>query len=430
MAGATLIFYVRNREALSLPNFYAEDGTIIFDNILSKNPLAAITTLFNGYLVIGQYLVAYGGYVLNAVTGGSVADLAKYTAVASYVFLGTSVSLPFVLFRRQLGAWLALLLVLVSACVPMTNSSFAIIGTIGNLKFMFVYIAFLLILYRNLHYQNRRAYVIDALVLVCVLTNVTVAFLLPFALWPYRKSLLGIVQRRKLHLVAQNPILVSLLVLMVLTASYIIFVYLHGIPPLPGYLSDPYQKVATLPIIDRATTYSWFYPITDTFRAKIVIGILAITAVVMFGYAKASRFVVMFALWSIAIATGLFVANRTGVSAYFLNYQHHGGPDQFFYAQNLIFIFLTFWIARNQFKKWTVLTRGVCSAVLLLFLIWAFPFGTTFGQARNVYQGLGTARQDVTAACRVPGAEVHVQIYPSSAWKWTAPRSEICGDKQ
>lgn len=428
---ASLVFILRNRAAMSLPNFYAEDATIFVNNILLHNPLSVFTTLFNGYLVVGQYFITYLAYLGNTLVGGDIATLPKAISVVSSLFLGLCASLPYILFKQQLGRVLALLLVLVSACVPMANSSYFIIGTIGNLKFAFFYVAFLLVLYRAINTntkRNRAPYFVDGLILICVLTNATAFFLIPWLFAPYAKAAY---KTRKLDIrgLSRLPDARSAMVLFVLAALYVVFVYLRGIPALPGYLDTPYKVHATIPILERVTIFSWLYPITTMLHDRITFAALTVVIVAWWHYRKPDRIIIVFCLYAIAVATALFVVNRTGVSDYFLGYAQNGGPDQFFYAQNWIFIFLSFWLAREWFKRQDVAGRVLVSLALGVFLLWSVPLGTSYDGAKRLYPSLGTSDRDVKQACAASSSKnVDMQIYPSSEWKWSIERSELCAN--
>lgn len=428
---ATFIFYLRNRAAFQLPNFYAEDGTIIYNNIVNHDPLTAVTSLFNGYLIIGQYAVGYLAYILDLLTGGGLAGLARWSAFSSCLFLGFTVSLPFILFRRQLGIALSLATVLLGAFVPMLNSDYAVIGTLGNLKFAFLYIAFLLLLYRILHPRfGWRSVIVDLLLFGCVLTDVSVALILPFGLWAYRSLLQEAWRNRRqalARLLADRGLL-SLVVLGLLSGLYIVAVYLHGIPKMPGYLDTPYDRVATVPLLERSTLFAWLYPVTALLRDRVVIAALLVLLAAWWVYRRQERWFIVFSLWTIFVGTALFVYNRPGISAIYIGYGNKGGADQFFYAQNLVFIFMSVWLAREWFAARRPLGRGLALAALATYLLWAIPYGTSFGGSKVVYQQMGTIDGNLKQACRIYAHKqtAIIQIYPTPTWQWWIPYNKAC----
>ena len=427
-----MIFALRNKGVFVAPNFYAEDATIFSNNILTQNPLDAITTLFNGYWVVGQYLLIYIAWLINAIFFGDITSLPISISITSCLFLGLVASMPYLLFRRSLGSLLAGLLVIASSLIPMGSSSYFIIGTIANLKFIFLYIAFLLILYRNTVVNSKfKLYIIDFLLLICVLTNIIAIFLLPFTLYPYRKKIALIFKTKKPKKLKPGPLTISLFLVLVLSFLYTLTVYAKGIPSLPGYLDGPYKPEATLPIVQRATLHTWLYPITDMFRNRLTVCLLFLVVSSAWIYRKKDRTIILFSLWSIVISTGLFVMNRTGVSDYYLNYGHKGGTDQFFYTQNLIFMFITVWLIREWFNKKTTLTKGFISFGFIIFMIWAIPYGNSQQRANVIYGELGTFKNDVDKACHLDqrDSDVHVQIYPSLDWDWDIARTKVCNNQ-
>jgi len=140
---------------------------------------------------------------------------------------------------------------------------------------------------------------------------------------------------------------------------------------------------------------------------------------------KRSRWILIFALWAITIATVSFVMNRPGISEYLLKYGKT--PDQFFYAQSLVFMFALVWIMApyvRKLQKWAV---PVTISVLVAFAGLSLFLGGSGGKNDQIYQNLGTIEQNTQKACSVAsGATVTVQIYPTETWKWELPRDRVC----
>lgn len=419
---AACVFAFRYTPAFSHPNFYAEDGKVFLDNVLHKNVFAAVLSGFNGYLIAGLYVLVEFSVLISKLFGLEFYQLAQIMAITSCLFLGLTVSLPFILFRKQLGLLVSLGAVLISSFVAMPMFDYAIIGTIGNLKFAFLYWAFLFIIYRHLHSQEtNKVLFCDLVLLLAVLTYAPAIFLLPFILIPYLPSIKKMIISRSLKSITQ-PQIISALVLMAISAIYLVIVYLKGIPKIPGYLDTPYQWDATIKIVYRSTWYAWLYPITATMRDSVTTVLLAIFVYVGIKN-KANRYVTLLGIWSIFIATTSFVVNRPGISSYFLTYTN--SPDQFFYAQSLIFIFTTFWLIRKAVVSSTQ-TKTLFVIAIGLFLYWSYPAGGSFGKTLSFYQSLGTARDTVNVTCKSSSKYVTLQEYPLEEWKWHIERSIVC----
>ncbi len=195
---ATFILALRYRQAFLPSNFFAEDGNVFVDGVYKHGYVGALFQLFNGYLVLGEYAVAGIAVLAQSVFGLPFYTLPNIIAVVSCLTLGAIVSAPFILFKKELGVTLALVAVLLGALVPMTMFDYAIIGTIGNLKFAFLYLAFLLVIYRIKHKgETKKLLVVDALLLLCVLTNITALLVLPAALIPYKDDIFVAFKRNK-----------------------------------------------------------------------------------------------------------------------------------------------------------------------------------------------------------------------------------------
>lgn len=424
---ASAIFALRYLSALEIPNFYAEDGMIFVDNALRNNILESTLSAFNGYLVVGIYIPVEISVFIYEVFNLHFYQLATVLAVVSCLFLGFTVSLPFILLRKQLGVTLSLVAVVLGALVALPLSDYAIIGTIGNFKFLFLYWAFIFVLYRNFHHEDvKRTIATDVALLLCILTYAPAVAMLPFAIWPYKKRLLSLFSNKKRRWSSlMQPYIISLLVLCIVSAIYLLVVYLKGIPKIPGYLDTPYQDVATLKLAFRSTWYAWLYPIVATMRDLVVIGLLGLT--LYFGLKdRRLRFITIFASWTILVATVGFVYNRPGISDYFLTYGH--GPDQFFYAQSLVFLLLTVYLAKPLIDKLSKRGSVILLVGFVLYLIWSISFGSSYGAHAINYRELGTAEQNIEHVCsRQQGSEfVTFQVYPFSSWKWTLDRDIAC----
>lgn len=424
----TTVILLRYPPALSIPNFYAEDGTVFLQNIFEKNLFGAITTPFNGYFVAGQYLVAGSAVAVYEVLGLPFYLLPSLVALASGAFLGLTVSLPFLLFRMELGWRLSLAVVAVSAFFPLTSSDYAVVGTIGNLKFAFMYWAFLFVIYRNMHYRDKAKTILsDGVLLLCVLTNITTVALLPFLLWPYRRRIIALIKKpRSLTGVRgyMRADTVGLAVLLPGSVLYAITMYLRGIPVLPGYLDAPYVWAATVKILYRVTFYPFLFPLSKHLNDVIVIIILLAMLWAVLYLNKKSRLTFLFALFAIFVATISFVVTRPGVGEFMLKYG--ASPDQFFYAQGLIFVFACAWVLKN----YTINQHhGVYLAVVVVAVLAATaPFASSYGRNKVLYDSRGSAYTNITSQCNYDRSAkaVVIPIYPAAGWNWKVDRKVAC----
>lgn len=423
-------FYLRFPNNFLQPNFYGEDGRDYTANIINKGFLSAAFTTFNGYYIWGLYLLSETAMLGNQLLGGSFVTVPQSLAVVSYLFLGFCASLPLLLFRKQLRP--VYLMALIAACCidPMKTSDYAIIGTIGNLKWLFTYVAFLLVVYRCMHWRTAKltqVMAIDLGILICAYTNATAYLVAPFMLMPYLAAWWK--HKSAWRELILTPSFISLATLIVLLIPQIIVVAINGIPPMPGYLDTPFRMSRFTEIfIGRTFLFGLIFPIyhhLDDTRA-VALALMLGGSLWFFG-GKKYRLIYLFGLLTALLATTLFVLNRTGIGEHFLGYLT-GGPDQFFYVQSLIMYFV-FFLALSQFSlklnRWVAL--GLPVAVILVYSFYGDRAGT-WGQNNFMAAGVGVFTDNALVACSRPSDPVRVQIYPVpvSTWQIQVPRDDVC----
>lgn len=423
IAIATAFFMYRYQPAFQIPNFYAEDGNIFVNTALHKNFFMTILTGFNGYLVVGQYMLVELAIAVHHILGLPFYDLPVVLAVISCAFFGVTAALPFMLLRKQLGLFSTFFMWAAVCLVALPSYDYAVLGTIGNLKFLFLVWTFFFILYRNAHSMDiKRTSVADVFIILSVLTYAPAVALLPFALWPYRTQLLEFYKLRKLKRLSRG--LWALILLGAVCFIYLVIVYIKDIPEIPGYLDSPYIAAATIKILYRVTFYEFLLPLTASMRDLLVLGLVGITAYLGLR-SRATRFLTVFTFWSVAIATIAFVMNRPGVSYAFEVYGPT--PDQFFYAQALLFTFMCICIISAYASRLSLSGKGVLIVVALLFVWWKVPYIDSNGYNKVAYERLGTSKSNLTAACRGQKGElIDFQIYPVEPWRWQLDRDIAC----
>jgi GtrA-like protein len=429
---AAFLFFLRFPNNFFEPNFYAEDGSIFLRNIEQHGFLQALFTPFNGYFIFGQYLLEGLGFVINFLFfHGQFVDLAKSFAVASYLLLGFACALPLLLFRHYFRPVALGLIFILTVFIPMVGSDYAIIGTIGNLKFVFVYIAFLLLVYRHLIPPTsswRRFIAIDMALALCAYTNVVVYFLLPFALvryWPLFRRL------KFKQLVLEERSFQSLVGLGVVLLPQVIMIKLLGIPALHGYLDTPYRREATVNLF---IYRSYLYPFASHFIKYlndiwVIFGFILATIGLWFGL-KRYRAAYVFGMVTIFLTTLLFTVNRPGVSDFFTQYLS-SGPDQFFYTQNMIFCFLVaLAVAAGLYRLHDVRARlAAYSGIAVLVIAFYIPASGTYGNNDFMQRTVKNIYVTAQAACQGPGSQPDLQLYPvvSDAFHVKyEPRAAIC----
>lgn len=427
---AAYIFYLRFPNNFVEPNFYAEDGRDFAANIIQKGFVGALLTTFNGYFIWGLYFVEGLGFALNEVLGGGFVQLPQAVAVASYLFLGFTAALPILLFRKQLAPAFLIVLVAASCLVPLPASDYAIVGTIGNLKWAFTYIGFLLVVYRLRQTEATYAKLLaaDVGLVVCAYTNATTYLILPPLALPYvyewwrGKVPLGSLLRKQSSW--------GIIAMAVLLIPQVVVVAVKGIPELPGYLDTPFMASRAVEIfVGRSFLYGIAAPVYHRLNDLLaILALVAMFAVLMRWGGRRQRPIYLLGAYTVTVATGLFVMNRPGVSAHFAGYAN-SGPDQFFYAQNLVVYVMVIFAIAEMTKRLHMRLRLAVPVGMLLVLILAAPKAGSWGANNAMADAVGSFADNAVTACAAPHvAEVGVQVYPvrSEGWQMRVPADLIC----
>lgn len=391
-------------------------------------------TTFNGYYIWGIYLLQQVGFIIDKLFyGGQFVDLPRAFSLVSYGFLGLMSILPVMLFRRQYKLPAMLLLSLLILYVPLRSSDYAIIGTIGNLKFAFFYVAFLLICYRHtLPDDSKKVYFVDFCLLVCAYTDIVTYPLLLAALYRYWPNL----SLRKpfssiKDLLLRSRSFQSLVGLGILLLPQLVVIALDGIPTLPGYLTSGFNYHRLVEIfISRSYFYGLLFPLNRDLDNVIVVilFLVMITCVLRFARRAPSFFFFVFGIAAIFLSTYFFVSKRTGVSAFFIGYQN-GGPDQFFYPQNWVFDVIVVFVATEFFRKLHTTTLKVLSYAICLGLIvfWLAPNASAYGLNVSMAQTVGNIYGVAQSECKTSAQAFILPIYPIKGWVYPGvSRQQLC----
>ena len=436
VTAVSLIFFIRFPNNFLNPNFYAEDGKDYMANILNNGFLVSIFHTFNGYFIVGMYLLMGMAYLINFILfQNQFVYLPASIAIVSYIFLAFCVCLPAFLLKKELGVIWATVLIIATAFVPLISSDYAIIGSIANLKWVFYYLGFCLIIYRIYRYKAdvRTIALVDIGILICAYSNITVYLLYPLIFIPtirdiYKSSNV----MRALKGTLKTPQVVSALLLGILLLPQVIYIKINGIPKLPGYLDTQYEVSKTTELfVWRTYLYGIFYPYLHFFTDKISLIIMFIAASFMFvRSSKINRWIFLSGLYAAFIATFLFTVNRPGVSQIFTRYTS-SGPDQFFYAQNMIIILvLIIVLAQSKMEKPIEL---LLTGLIIIYIVASLPYSGTFGKNDFMHRDVGTIVENTQKACENSKNDtISVQVYPiqDPYWSITTDRAYVCrGEK-
>lgn len=426
-----VVFYFRYPYAYSFSNFYAEDGSVFVKNIIESGFINSATSLFNGYFVLGQYLVMGVGFVINFIFGSGFVTLAKAIAVSSYLFWGIVCGIPWLLFRKKFGSVLTLILVALLWVTPFGGYDYAVIGTIGNLKFAFLFIATILALYRNdkiLCNKTWQFIIIDIILLICIMTNIVSLGVLPILLWRYRDDIKFLVLKRKLR---NNKGVVSVVTLCLICVIYFIGIYLHGIPKMPGYLDGPLDKSTLIAIFYRGSLYGLLFPISYLLNNLLVLVIFLVSLICIFRSKYKQELIVI--LYVIIINVVGFVYNRPGVTEFFKTYNDSLWPGHFFYAGTMLFLVGCIFIINDTFKVFRLRNKIMIMFTVFFFVLLIFPAAGKIPLTNRYAQSdiRPTLASEVERICAYNekienDSKIVVNLFPSSGWTMSIDKSKVC----
>jgi len=431
-AACSYVFYLRFPNNLQFPNFFAEDGEIFTQNILDKGFLGALLTPFNGYFIFGIYILTGIGFIISEVFfGNSFISLPAAFAVTSYLFLGLCCALPILLARKYLRVAYLIPVAFVIALLPMPTVDYVTIGTIGNLKFAFAFIAFLLVIYRiNLPRTSRKFILIDALLLLCAFTTIGAYFVLPFLLLTdgTKVKQLFLKSNRKETFKRTNIALWSMLGLAVGSIIQLVYILINGIPKFPNYLAEPYQIGKTIEVI---FARPFLYPIVAdgyhqlTNLAVVLIFLILIVATFVFAQKK-NRPIYFMGAFLIATITILFISNRTGVTVHYNDYLT-SGFDNFFYAQNFIAVIVLALLLSDLSRYAKKFALGIFVAVLAIIAASYIHENNSYAPNEFMQYNIGSIYEQADQKCKDTSKDpVTFSIYPFTFLGMVTERSNLC----
>lgn len=425
-AVGAIVFYLRFPNNYIEPNFYAEDGSIFYKTLHGLGFWRALITPFSGYAISGLYILEQVATALTTVFfNGEFVNMARSFSIISYAFLGATSAFAVILLRRIIRPWYILPFFYVSLLfVPMPGSDYAVIGTIGNLKFAFTFIALVCCIYRtNLPLNSKKIPLVDLVLLICAHTNVTTYLLLPFAALHF----VPYIRKRSYGEIFRSVSFISLATLVALLIPQAVYAYFNTASP-KGYLDTPYQWATTVEIFLGRTI---LFPMVASFIKNmndliVLCGSLA-TVVAGIILIRKNKTIFLFCLYAALITTTLFVVKRTGVSAVFTGYKD-SGPDQFFYAQNwmiLIGIFLTIGSLLNRLSFYS---KIVCSSLIGIFLAFTYiPASGSFGGNNFMEKNVGNIYAAANLQCKTSASTLKLSSYPIAPFAYeNLPRKVLC----
>jgi hypothetical protein len=440
----TFIVAWRFPENYRYANFYAEDGSVFLQHILDHGFWHSFYTIFNGYLVVGLYLIEGIGILINhMIYGGNFIHLPQAFALASYMFFALCGLLPYLLLRQYWGKLVTIGIGLAVILVPMPGNTHAIIGTIGNLKWIFFTTAVFLGIYRYYAYValGKKIILVDVALLLCAYTNVTSYLVVGLLAAPYCISIVAWLRNhrsqrsQRLHAFLKEYLrvdIVSYLVLLVFLLAQLVYIKIHGIPKIAGYLNTPFNHHEFIEVyIGRTIDYVFTFPFYKYMNDFLAVSVFVVfTALCAFVLRAKERVIALCSIALALVATAAFTLNRPGVGDEFSHYQK-AGPDQFFYGQNAVVYIAVFLLLAGISRRFLKprLALSVLAGLSVIFLGVNYLDASHF-RNNNVMENMtATYVENVQSACQSQtGAVLTTQNYPlaGAGFLLRAPHKGLC----
>lgn len=431
-----LLWTLRYPDCLTDFNFYAEDGKEFIESILKEGLIESILKPFNGSIISVLYLISFISikflhffnlpfWYLPTLQSVIV------NAVYSFIF-----SLPVLLFSQHKisSVFNISLFCIISCLLPIHPYQYEIIGSLGNLKWMFLYLSFLLLIYRyyvKIEYQSplntitsknyiKNFILIDVGILICFYSLPSV--ILVYFLLTIEELFSFINNKFRFQISTSSFLFSSIFALLPL------FVSLTSKHSQPGYLDTPYILKNTIEIFVARTALYPLFPFLYKHLNDILSLFLFIVVLGVLFYNQKFKKPIRAGIFLVFASIFLFVMNRPGISASFDHYQTTS-YSRFFYTQNLIILFIIYFYFLRQFT----LPYGKKIICLYFFSIYSFYFFTAhspsanFSQTPNLKSQINSICSDFSSYnAQLADTNINLTLYPTPAWTLNVNIKDIC----
>ena len=357
------VLFARNPIAIAHASMYAEDG-VWTSLIYQTGGFAGYLNARPDYLMIGNMALLHTSITINHLIFGqnNITHLPAVIAVVSYVFFAAVAVLPAVALKSYLPLSLRLLLGALLLLLPVGLSAHEIFGRVVNTGFAFVFVATMIILWRETFRSvpfRAEILALDAVILVCCATN-------PIAIGiagVYLAFRLAVVRGRSMN---DWLLAAGLLPIAIVNAIGIITVPTsqgEGALSIGGFLYTGVARPLLYPLI-----FPWYdhlsHPVT-VILGSLLIGLFLVG--LRLTPHKTGLGLVLFAAALTTVATAL---QRPGFAAHLSGYAS-SFPDRYYFAQNLLVLTAVVWTAdaclRSAAPRMKTAGRAIVAVLMLIY---------------------------------------------------------------
>jgi hypothetical protein len=345
--------------------------------------------------------------------------VAIFTALISYLFWASLSMFTFFVLKNFVDRPLQYLGALLILLTPLSGWNYAILGTIGNLKFGFLYIAFLLMIKRITEYEWTR--INKIIYICCIFTNPMAIIFLPGFLYSRESQF----TKKRMDLIIAFALVLVTIIIVRTAARY----------PLPDeYASGAWTSTQFLEVIIGRTV---FFALAADFYQNLSTFIVGLLFLIVFATSLSrnnrNRFYGIVAIGTAITASLILMFTRGGLNLFYNGYKDPG-PAQFFYPQNMIIIFAFIILlgGSNFYSKKQLRWKFVSSSFLLLLYLLFNMQGIGFNGigVNGAWQTeKGSINQNLQKLCNSrESKEINIPIMPGEPWVMSMPRNEVCSN--
>jgi len=348
LAIGLIILYLRNAHSIFVPVLYAEDGSWSA-GLINRGFLDMLFNARGDYFVFGNVLLMALAQLCNAIFfGHNLTYLPHFVSFISMLFYAALAVAPLILLRGVLRIEARLLLWLLVLLVPLGDSSYEVLGRLSNIGFVFLFLAFCLLIWRRYSLRDgsrKQVVATDVMLFLCANTNPLCYPLIAVAFgaeaWQHWRTCghSGIFDWLKKFLDRfSTRSAIALLTMLFLTGLWILLRDRGDYSFLAGNIA-----LSNIPemIVARSFLYPIIFPVYSHFN-NMTSSLLLLITIIMLAWltkgVKREKLILISAAAVLVVSTVLTIASRPGLSAMLDHYQT-SNLDRYYFGLTM-FVYL------------------------------------------------------------------------------------------
>ena len=333
----------------------------------------------------------------------------------SYLLWASLGFYTFFVLRKLVNSRFAFLGGLLIVLIPVNGWNYAILGTLGNLKFAFIYLGFLSVV--NKLADQKWSLTSFLIFFISVLTNPLVLIFLPLTLLATLNLKLS---RNRFDYFLIAPFLVLMITIF------------RSVKQSSMPLEYSQGEFTSSQIIEIIVSRTLAFPLSSNSYLSLgnlnIIIVLILVVIILFY--KSYLSLIMLLLCS--TISFVVVSARHNLIPFFSGYKD-SGPAQFFYAQNMIVVFIIILLLGKKLSSLDKKTSIIVVLIVTLFLT-SNSRGIGFGftsENSKWHTTFGNIRDNLSKACKISrNSEIEITIMPGNPWTLLLAKETYCDDQK